>query len=575
MFNLRHYGLFAYWIYFRPIALKCYVYQALPELYDPERSPTFLTRWRNPAYWNLFFMTPIVSFVLAICLGFPMSLLGAWVIDAPIHIDRWFDGLMFGVAVGVTFGVAFGIVGRVLGGSALGTLLGAMFSITIGVLIGTTMSAAFGIEFNNLTDAVVVVSAIFGIMGGMAVPLDIEIGVVLSLTFLIIGAMSFGAEFVMFKIFGVRFGALLARGVMSGAFVAGALRVLFYPFELGLALFSILPGIRHPLEWDDLVILPLPWTRWRVARQLRRDETQGLHFVASIWRNLFCRPALQRVLYRYLHRHSNPLRLLYHLLSEPQWDIYMLIPVTQQQWKQNLSVRRALLGEFALQHVEATPNPRFRRSSWWLNLHLYPCQETPLTRFAGMLYDLLDPESTRMETFDLSHYADAYNSLSSYPGGMEIGYSFEALAKFLCYSELSELSDAETIAAEIEADLPIYGAVRQNVLTAILRLGKIGADIAGYQHAATPAEKLEALAKATGDLNEFEDYVLNETIAPERFLLQRIIRQWQHLTMAEIGAYGKIHLNQSANEVASQDPEKSENIPDNSLHEEQQGADNK
>lgn len=545
LFNLRHYGLFAYWIYFRPIALKCYVYRAMPELYDPERSPTFLKRWRNPAYWNLFFMTPIVSFVLAMCLGFPMSLLSAWTLDVPIHLDRWFDGLMFGVAIGVPFGIAFGIVGRVLGGPALGTLLGAMFSITIGALVGTTMSAALGIEFNNLTDAAVVVSAIFGIMGGMAVPLDVEIGVAVSLTFLIIGTMSFGAEFVMLKIFGVRFGALLARGVMSGAFVAGAFRVLFYPFEVGLGVFSVLPGIRHPLEWDNLVILPLPWTRRIVARQLRQDEVQGLHFVASVWRNLFYRPALHRVLYRYLHRHANPLRLFYHLLSEPQWDTYMLIPVTQQQWKHNLSVRRVLLGEFALRHVEATQNPRFRRSSWWLNLHLYPRPETPLTRFAGMLYDLLDPEIVKSETFDLAHYAEAYNSLSSYPGGIEIGYSFDALSKFLSYTELSDLSGAETIAAEIETGLPIYGAVRQTVLTAILRLGAIGADIAGYQHATTPTEKLEALAKATGDLNEFADYVLNETIAPERFLLQRIIRQWQHLTMAEIGAYGKIHTSPS------------------------------
>ncbi len=534
-----HYALLAYWIYFRPIALKCYVYQSLPELYDPDSSPTFLKRWGNPAYWNLFFMAPIVSFVLAVCLGLPMSLLGAWIVDAPIHLDRWFDGLMFGVAVGVTFGVAFGIVGRVLGGPALGTLLGAMFGITIGALGGTTMSAALGITFTNLTDAAVVVSAIFGIMGGMAVPLDIEIGVAVSLTFLIIGAMSFGAEFVMFKIFGARFGALLARGMMSGAFVAGAFRLLFYPFEFGLALFSPLPAIRHPLEWDTLIVLPLPWTRWLLLKHLRQDEKQGLHFIASVWQNLFCRPAIQVVLYRYLQRHANPLRLFYHLLTDSEWDTYMLIPITPQQWKNNISTRRVLLGEFALRPVEATHNPRFRRSSWWLNLHLYPRSETPLTTFAGMLYDLLEPETVRAETFDLSRYADAYTSLSPYPGGLEIAYSFEALTKFLAYTHLSDLADAETVAANIESNLPVYGAIRETVLTAILRLGQIGGDIAVYRQAAESSEELTALARATGDLNELNDGIIDKTPVPERFLLERIVHHWQHMIMSEIGVLGK------------------------------------
>ena len=539
LFKPGHYALLAYWIYFRPIALKCYVYQTLPELYDPDRSPIFLKRWANPAYWNLFFMAPVVSFILSVCLGLPMSLLGAWIVDAPIHPDRWFDGLMFGVAVGVTFGVAFGIVGRVLGGPALGTLLGAMFSITIGALGGTTMSAALGVTFNNLTDAAVVVSAIFGIMGGMAVPLDIEIGVTVSLTFFIVGAMSFGAEFVMFKIFGIRFGALLARGMMSGAFVAGAFRILFYPFEVGLAIFSFLPAIHHPREWDHLVVLPLPWTRWMLLKQLRHDEKRGLYFLVSAWQNLFCRPAIQVVLYHYLQRHANPVRLFYHLLTDAEWNTYMLVPVTPQQWKHNVSTRRVLLGEFALRHVEAIHNPRFRRSSWWLNLHLYPRLETPITKFAGMLYDLLEPETVHAEMFDLSYYADAYTSLSSYPGGLEISYSFDALAKFLAYAHLADLAGAEAVATDIESNLPIYGAIRERVLTAILRLGQIGGDIALYRQAAASSEALAALARATGDLNELNVEVIEKTPVPERYILECIVQRWQGLIMSEIGFLGK------------------------------------
>ena len=32
-FNFHHYLLLAYWIFFRPTALKCYLYQADPETY--------------------------------------------------------------------------------------------------------------------------------------------------------------------------------------------------------------------------------------------------------------------------------------------------------------------------------------------------------------------------------------------------------------------------------------------------------------------------------------------------------------------------------------------------------------
>lgn len=537
--NPVHYAVLAYWMYFQPMALKCYVYQALPELYDPEHPPTFLGRWMSPAYWNLFVMAPVVSFLLAVCLGLPMSLLAAWLLDAPILLARWFDGLMFGVAVGVSFGAAFGIVGRVLGGPALGTLLGAMFSITIGVLGGSTMSAALGISFYSLTDAAVVVSVIFGILGGMAVPLDIEIGVAVSLAFWVIGAMSFGAELLMFRLFGVRFGALLARGMMSAAFVAGAFRLIFYPFEVGLAVFSLLPSIRHPLLWDRLVILPLPWTRWMLLKHVQQDERHGLRLAASIWPNLFCRPAIQSVLYRYLHRHPNPLRLFYHLLTDTEWDTYMLVPVTPQQWRQNAPVWRVLLGEFALRPVEATANPRFRRTSWWLNLHLYPRAETPLHRFAGLLYDLSAPETVQAETFDLAQYADAYSALSAYPGGLEIAYSFAALAAFLSYTALPDLADAERVAGDIEAALPVYGAIRKNVLTAILRLGRIGRDIALYRQAGDPSEQLTALARAAGDVNELSDGSIEAAPIPERFILERIARQWQQLILQEIGSLGK------------------------------------
>jgi hypothetical protein len=550
IFNPYHYIWLAYWIYFRPTALKCYFYQALPELYTDEARAGFFRRWGTPAYRNLYIMVPVVSLLLALLLSFPVALFSGWILDVPVDWGELRDNVMVGVALGVMFGMAFGMVGRVIGGSAIGSVLGVAFGVTIGILGGMTLGVALGVSFTNIMDGAVTVIAIFGLVGGMAVTVDVEVGIAVCLTFGMMGIVSFGAEFLVFKIFGVRFGALLARWVMSCAFIVGAFRGILYPFQCGLALFSICPKVRHPLEWDELTILPLPWTRRMLAQRLRKNESQGLNFLANVWRNLFCRPSLQTVFYRYFHKHATPLRFLYKLLTNPELDEYMLVPVTTQHWTYNVSVRRVFLGELALQHIEATQNPRFRRSSWWLNLHIYKRPHTPLTRFAGMLYDLLDEQAIEADEINLSSYSETYNSLATYPDGKEIALSFEAMAAFLSYRELSALPEAEKITSNLTQSIFFRDSIRRTVLIALTRLGRVGADIAVYRDAVDNPKQLAALARATGELNDLNEYVCQEVMVPEQFLLRKIIHQWQQLIIEAIGDLGKSGgISQSQTEV--------------------------
>ncbi|MBX0331485.1 hypothetical protein K2Z83_27920, partial [Oscillochloris sp. ZM17-4] len=74
--NPRHYLLLAYWVFFRPTALKCYLYQAAPEVY--RSSTSGLKNLRHmfgiPAYRNLWLMLP----VLAVMLSLPLVLLASW-----------------------------------------------------------------------------------------------------------------------------------------------------------------------------------------------------------------------------------------------------------------------------------------------------------------------------------------------------------------------------------------------------------------------------------------------------------------------------------------------------------------
>jgi len=477
---------------------------------------------------------------LSALLSLPVTLLSAWRLNVPVDWAQWTDGGMLGIALGVTIGMAFGMVGRVIGGIALSSIFGIVYGVTIGLVGGVSLSVALGVSFTNVMDGAITVGAIFGIVGGTALTTDIEIGIALSLAFAVMAAMSFGAEFIAFKVFGVRFGALLARGMMSGAFVLGAFRLMFYALQTLLALGSIFHRSIHPIEWDELTILPLPLTRWMLAHKLRRNEQQGLRFLTDVGRNLFRRAALKAVLYRHLHKHPNPLRFLYNLLANPAMEEYFLVPVTAQQREQNVSVRYVFLGELALRPVEATQYPRFRRSARWLNLRKR--RQTPLTRFAGMLYDLSDEHKIEKDGVDLASYHEMYATLSDYPDGREIARSYDAMATFLLYTSLNDLPAAAKISSQLALHIFFHEAIRPAVLSALTRLGQVGSDMAIYRDAANRQAQLAALARTTGDLNEINEYVAKEIMPPEQYVLRRIIWQWQQLIIAAIGDLGKSEL---------------------------------
>lgn len=539
-FKPFHYLLLGYWIYFRPNSLKFYFYQAIPELYNAGKPIGLFRKWGTPAFRNIFVMMPVICMLLAGILGGIMALLSAWTLNVPVNWARWLEGGMLGVALGMTIGMAFGMVGRVIGGIALSTMVGIMYGVTVGVLGGVSFSVALGIPFTDVTDGAIIVGAVFGVLGGMAFTLDIEIGIALSLAFATMATLAFGAEFIFNKTFGVRFGALLVRGMMSGAFVMGAFRVLLYPLQCILALCSVFRQSIHPITWDELTILPLPLTRRMMFQKLHQNEHSGLQFLIEIGRNLFRRTALKAVLYRYFHNHPNPLRFLYHLLRNPAMKEYLLVPVTYQNWEQYVSVRHVFLGELALRPVEAMKYPRFRRSSWWLNLRERP--PTPLTQFAGMLYVLLDEHRIKQEGVDLNTYKDIYSGLVAYPGGEGIVRSYETMTIYLSYQILADLPGAENVGLQLALSIFFHDAITPAVLMALTRLGHIGKDITEYLQGTERQVQFTALARATGDLNEINEYVIGEVIPPEQYLLQRIISQWQQIILTEIGTFGKSEI---------------------------------
>ncbi|MCU0568202.1 MAG: hypothetical protein MUF49_16590 [Oculatellaceae cyanobacterium Prado106] len=171
----------------------------------------------------------------------------------------------------------------------------AVTGIALGLTIGIAASAAGGADVNPARNVV----------NGITICVAVSI------------AFSFG--------FGWPYGFLTV--VVA---ILSTLRISAYGIELLWSLASLLnPSIRHPIEWDELLIFQLPATCRRLALRLQHNEQQGIVILCNFACNPFQRWAAQRVLKTYLHHQNSPIRSLYQLLIHPVVDAYVSAPVTQ------------------------------------------------------------------------------------------------------------------------------------------------------------------------------------------------------------------------------------------------------
>jgi len=577
--NPRHYLLLIYWIFFRPTALKYYLYQADPELYRFDQGKSIYNTRYVLAYRNLYIIGFIVTMMLSLLIGLPFKFLNSWILNVPVDLLVWMGRLVFGVVLGIAGGMITCIIFSMAVSTAAVGVFGIVISIPLGVISGlifVTVNSIIDLLLFSLVSIMIVsitlrlsvaadktmyrmiVGVVLIIVIGMAIILigrtlvDIIIGDYV--TILVIGITT-GTLFIVTiagmgyltsgVIGGIAIGIVvsLTFSVLVGVMVSvGALRIIFYPFQLILALCSFSRWVRHPLEWDELAILPLPRTQSILLHQLCQNERTGLCLLAEVGSNSFQRWALQAALYQYIHKHNVPLHFLYSVFRNPDLNQYVMTPLKARHWRQNISVRHLFLGELALFFVEtakgsaSTVGDRF---VWWVTYILREHRHTPLTRFARMLYDLQEKEVVEAEEFNLSSYSEIYNDLSAYPGGKEIAQTFGTIATFLSCNELPALSGAHEITSNL---ITFENPIRPTVLTALSRLGEAGAEIATYRDSTSRANQMAALARATDALKDLDAYVQAEVMAPEQYLLRRIIRQWQQLIIGAGGELGRAEI---------------------------------
>jgi hypothetical protein len=342
------------------------------------------------------------------------------------------------------------------------------------------------------------------------------------------------------------FGFVRLVSVVSGgtvgftvAFFVGVLQAIRYPIYLVLAFRSAFGEKTHPLEWDELIVLPLPCTCRVLTQRLDAGELDGLRFVVSVARNSFQRWAAQRALQFHLHDQSSSVRFLYLLLAWPELDEFIYPPAGGNSWTIRPSARKLLLGELAQRSVRCHSGLIDASLDRFVELVTGVFRDrraTPLTQFAGALYDLLDRERVDRDGFDLVTHAEAYTGLSSYPDGVEIAHTFAAMAEFLTYDDLLDLPAAVGQNAILYYDNPI----RPTLLTALACLGQVGAEVTAYRDATSRVNQLAALARATDALDGLDEYAVTEVIAPEQYILRRIIRQWRRLVSEAGGEAGRL-----------------------------------
>ncbi|MCT7981967.1 WD40 repeat domain-containing protein [Laspinema sp. A4] len=352
----------------------------------------------------------------------------------------------------------------------------------------------------------------------------------------------------------VRFVAGVSRGVEIGFYfnllvTIGSLRLLFYPIEWIAALKTHRRGEGHPVFWDELLVLPLPNSRKSLLQQLQRDEKAGLHSIAEVCRNPFQRAMALSALSRYLHSTEYPLHLLYAIARDPDLRAYLWSPVSAEDWRGIPERRHVLLGELGLQPVKCgsdwlnqVAEDGIGVLTWFRRSH----RQTPLTRFAALLYQLLNWEGNS-SPLDWTDSKQTLGSLRDYPGGVEIIDSLTILARFAAVENLSDLKSAlETInesstfyLEEGESQRAGSGLIRPEVLSAIGHLAKIGTLICDNSTLMDSAHRLATLAQATVALDTLEVEAIASFITPERGIFEQIIHQWGRLLLHETAATAK------------------------------------
>jgi hypothetical protein len=436
-------------------------------------------------------------------------------------------GLVIGVLVSIAIGGANGLV--------VGGIVGVACTLIAGTFLGMVSEFMTGSSLN--TNAFQVANLLLGLTCGLAA-MGVS-GAALSLAQGIIDGAFIGVAL------GIAVGIQSdwKYGLMTMlAATLLALRIPFHIVEFILALRSLLQGKRHPCEWDEVFTLPLPGTQKRLVQCLRQDEQKGLQVLSNLVCNPFQRWAAQSGFKACLDQHYAPIHMLYGLLISKVGQSYIFAPVTPEGWASLPTINQVMLSELSGQWVDCNIDATsrfFERGIYVMTLGWRDRKSTPLSDFAGLLFQLLDRRIVETSTSSLTILSASRPiliALVPYLGGIEIKQSFELMEKFLSCRRISDVAEAVKFGDEFASPRE---AIRPFVLTVLSTLITIGADISSYTTAVSRLNKQNSLLRSTDALDSLGSDINAESTFPEQIVLKQIVFQWRHLVVEAGGRLGR------------------------------------
>jgi hypothetical protein len=557
--NWRHYFLLLYWVFFRPTALKCYLYRAEPELYRSEGGGLFLGKaFISIAYWNVFLITWRIWAVATLSFVIFNILLKHHAILTSVSSQK-LSQVSFVYLLGQATAWLWGEYSN--SGFASATVFASMTALFLERSKGLTIRL---FTFINIFIAFTMASFVpfsLPLAGPTWVVSWMAIGVASGLSFRPIRNGVFGS-LMMIIIFlfygflpaawgGLGHGDVFARirevyyrlFMFTSVWGFGVMRIPFYTLQV--ASFVLQPWrLPHPLWWDELSVLPLWGAQREMASLWREGEEQALKSLVRLAANPFQYWVLQRALVRHYHTICNPIAFLYCILRFKALDTYAIAPVATSEWLDLPSVRQIYLAELA-----GGLSAPWQRQSYWrwavysltrplrLNCH------TPLTDLAGLLLGInimLDTSDT-VTTLQEKTLLDVlepifFQPLLVYPGGSELQSSFACIIHSLKVTSLSDFTQMPTL---LRAMPSVQDAIRPEVIEILQRFGNISNNIAVAKAASSRLNQLAAFARATEALEELGPFIEQTVVVPEKVLLLRIRNHWRTLVAEAGGRLGE------------------------------------
>jgi hypothetical protein len=574
-FDWRHYFLVAYWVFFRPTAFKCYLYQADPELYRGDSGKGIGAALALPAYRNLIVVALGLMALIASMMIVSSMLLASHSLRPQMQMMDWasvFAIIYFGgIAIGVIYGTALGVLNGVCLGLSSGVAAGLAFGVASGIALPVLAGFGSGLGYKlaagiaaGLNQGIVSVFSLGMVSGG-----GLLLGLAFGLAFgLIFGLAEVVGLFMSGGVAGFEMGWITTAVVAVVAYLIGFLRLPIYILQGGGLLRAPWRGF-HPIWWDELALLPFLKSEVAIANAWRSGDEVGLQRLAQFAANPYQHWVVQRALIRRLHESAAPIHFLYRLFHIKELDAYAIAPLAKIDWPKIPTVLQIYLGELAdIANADATIYDKW---VWSLTQPLRSKNYSPLTGLSRLLllYHMARRISSRLDAeygtipednlqlndllkrlkrieqnlelrmeqcIDLDQFLPLFPLLLTYPGGEELQRSFSCMASCLRATSLAELANGESWFEGMPA---AEAAIRPPVIEALGRFAGIRQDIAVSEVASSRVNQLSALGRAIEGLEELRVFITREVWSPEQVLLQMILQRWRSLVSEASGRLGK------------------------------------